>query len=178
MAQTKPLEARAAPVHARGVRDARGGQLEQVVDAREPSAGDTAIDATIEASRSMSAAVDAMVEAPAPVPAAIVDVQTSLGPPASDAAVPDLRDQRGRLRRFAIAGAWATLAALAAATVTYGLARADLAAASYRSRGAWRFVIFFTGAAWVATYAAVRWWLDRKARAEDGPPRATARRRR
>ena len=92
--------------------------------------------------------------------------------------IPDLLDHRGRLRRFGIAAAIATIAAALAATGAYGLARADLESGKrYMSSGAWRFVVFFTAVAWGATYVAARWWLNRRARREGFIPAAAVRRR-
>ena len=94
--------------------------------------------------------------------------------------IPDLLDHRGRLRRFGIAAAIATVAAVLAGTFAYGAARADLEGGRYYvSAGAWRFLAFVIVIAWGVTYAAVRWWLERRARAHDGPiPTAASRRRR
>lgn len=89
----------------------------------------------------------------------------------TDAPVPDLLDRSGRARRIGIAAAIATLAAVAAALVTYDLARADIETTSQylaRSRaGAWRFVAFMTGLAWVLTFVAAHWLLGRRARKQD-----------
>lgn len=101
---------------------------------------------------------------------------------AVEAPVPDLLDHRGRLRRMGVAAAAATLAAVVAALVTYGLAQDDIERASpYAARStaaAWRFVIFFTALGWVATFVVVNWFLSRRqARRDAFVPPATIRRR-
>ena len=89
----------------------------------------------------------------------------------TDAPVPDLLDMRGRLRRLGIAAALATLVAVVAALVCYELARPDLETTSlYSARtraGAWRFVGFMTGVAWLVTFLVARWFLGRRARQKD-----------
>ncbi len=89
----------------------------------------------------------------------------------TDAPVPDLLDKRGRLRRMGISAALATLVAVVAALVCYELARADLETTSaYAARtrgGAWRFVGFMTGLAWVVTFVVAQWFLGRRARQKD-----------
>lgn len=89
----------------------------------------------------------------------------------TDVPVPDLLDKRGRLRRAGISAALATLVAVVAALVCYELARADIETTSaYAARtrgGAWRFVGFMTGLAWVVTFLAAGWFLGRRARQKD-----------
>ncbi|HUQ03701.1 MAG TPA: hypothetical protein VM261_14485 [Kofleriaceae bacterium] len=101
----------------------------------------------------------------------------------TDAPVPDLLDTRGRLRRMGISAAVATLVAVVAALVCYELAKADLETTSaYAARtrgGAWRFVGFMTGLAWVVTFVVSQWFLGRRARQKDSfvaPARAKVRR--
>lgn len=91
--------------------------------------------------------------------------------------VPDLLDLQGRLRRFGIAAALATLVAVLAGGFAYDAARADLeSGVRYLASGAGRFVLTFTGVAWALAYLVARWWLDRRARARDGlVPGAAAR---
>ncbi|MBZ0232478.1 MAG: hypothetical protein K8M05_09130 [Deltaproteobacteria bacterium] len=89
----------------------------------------------------------------------------------TDVPVPDLLDRGGRARRIGIAAAVATLVAVVAALVTYDLARADLETTSWyaaRTRnGAWRFVGFMTGLAWIVTFVGAHWFLGRRARRKD-----------
>ena len=89
----------------------------------------------------------------------------------TDVPVPDLLDRAGRLRRIGIAAALATLIAVVAALVTYELARADLETTSWTSgrtrAGAWRFVGFMTGLAWVVTFLSAHWFLGRRSRRKD-----------
>jgi hypothetical protein len=89
----------------------------------------------------------------------------------TDVPVPDLLDKRGRLRRAGIAAALATLIAVVAALVCYELAKSDLETTSaYAARtrsGAWRFVGFMTGLAWVVTFLVASWFLGRRARQKD-----------
>ncbi|HVV88573.1 MAG TPA: hypothetical protein VHE35_36265 [Kofleriaceae bacterium] len=90
--------------------------------------------------------------------------------------IPDLLDRRGRLRRFGIAAALATLAAVGGASLACWLARDDLESGrGYITDGADRFVAFFVAATWAAAYVVVRGWLERRARLRDGlVPGATA----
>lgn len=89
----------------------------------------------------------------------------------TDVPVPDLLDKRGRLRRAGVSAALATLVAVAAALVCYELAKADIETTSaYAARtrgGAWRFVGFMTGLAWIVTFLVASWFLGRRARQKD-----------
>lgn len=88
-----------------------------------------------------------------------------------DPFVPDLRDHGGRMRRIVLAALVATGVGALAYLLTAGIAREDLTAP--RTRGAWRFVYFFTTVAWVGGFLAARRWLERQARAREGRlPRA------
>lgn len=89
----------------------------------------------------------------------------------TDQPVPDLLDTGGRLRRLGIAAALATLVAVVAALVTYRLAQTDLentsAYAARTSSGAWRFVGYMTGMAWIVTFVVAQWLLGRRAKRKD-----------
>lgn len=98
-----------------------------------------------------------------------------------EAPVPDLLDNRGRLRRLAIAAALATLAAVAVAVGAHALVEADVAegtrAYARTQASAWRFVIFFTALGWVLSFLIARWALGRQAKRRDSlVPRAQVRR--
>jgi hypothetical protein len=89
----------------------------------------------------------------------------------TDQPVPDLLDTSGRLRRMGIAAALATLVAVVAALVCYNLAQTDLETTSlYTARtrgGAWRFVGYMTGMAWIVTFVVTHWLLGRRAKRKD-----------
>lgn len=80
--------------------------------------------------------------------------------------IPDLLDHGGRLRRIGVSAAVATLIAVVAASITYGLARSDIERGTFwgghSTASAWRFVFFFTALAWVLAFVAVHWFLVRR----------------
>lgn len=77
---------------------------------------------------------------------------------------PDIMDRAGRLRRLAIALVAGSVACAIVYAITNGLAKPDEARESYHARGAYRFVWYFSGAAFFGVGSLVMWILTHHAK--------------
>ncbi len=77
---------------------------------------------------------------------------------------PDIMDRAGRLRRLAIGLVAGSIACAIVYTITSGLAQPEQAANYYHARGAYRFVWYFSGAAFFGVGTLVTWILSHRAK--------------